>query len=150
MFDFEVRNILGRKHTVEDGLSRRPPTSADMAEAETETEIDDFILAELNSLRVLPISLNERTPILADKYSENSRKIATYLTTIRRPLEITTKEFNAFKKKAIQFKFQDNHLFCRNSKNVPMRLVVDNPVERQTILQQLHDKSGHKRREGTY
>ena len=29
-----------------------------------------------------------------------------------------------------------------------MRLVVDNPVERQTI--QLHNKNGHKRRERTY
>ncbi len=31
-----------------------------------------------------------------------------------------------------------------------MRRVVDNPVERQTILQQLHDESGHKGRESTY
>ena len=31
-----------------------------------------------------------------------------------------------------------------------MRQVVDNLVERQTILQQLHDESGHKGREGTY
>ena len=61
-----------------------------------------------------------------------------------------TKEFNAFKKKAVKFKVQDNHFFCRNSKNVPMRRVVDNPVEQQTILQQLHDESGHKEREGTY
>ena len=31
-----------------------------------------------------------------------------------------------------------------------MRRVVDNLIERQTILQQLHDESGHKGREGTY
>ena len=72
LFDFKVRLISGRKHTAEDGLFRRPPTEANKAEAETETDIDDFILAELNSLRVLPISLDEPTLILADKYSDNS------------------------------------------------------------------------------
>ena len=63
---------------------------------------------------------------------------------------MTTKEFNAFKKKAIKFKVQENHIFCQKSKNVPMRRVVDDPVERQTILQQLHNESGHKGQEGTY
>ena len=130
MFDFEVRHILGRKHTAADGLSRRPPTAADIAEAETETDIDDFILAELNSLRVSSISLDEPTPILADKYSDNSWKLTTYLTMMRRPSEMTTKEFNAFKKKAIKFKVQDNHFFRRNNKNVPIRRVVDDSVER--------------------
>lgn len=31
-----------------------------------------------------------------------------------------------------------------------MRQVIDDLVEQQNILQQLHDESGHKRREGTY
>ncbi len=65
---------------------------------------------------------------------------------LRRPSEIDTKEFIAFKKKAIKFKFQGNHLFCRNSKNVPMWCVLDDPVERQTILQQLRNESGHRMR----
>ncbi len=103
LFDFEVQHIPGRRHTAADGLSGRPPTAADKAEAETEADIDDFILAELNSLRVLPISPDEPTPILADKYSDNSWKIATYLTSMRRPPEMTTKEFNTFKMKAIKF-----------------------------------------------
>ena len=63
---------------------------------------------------------------------------------------MTTKKFNALKKKTIKFKVQDNHFFRRNSKNVPMRRVVDDLVERQTILQVLHDESGHKRQEDTY
>lgn len=63
---------------------------------------------------------------------------------------MSIKEFNAFNKQAVKFKVQDNHLFRQNSKNVPMRRVVDNPIERQTILQQLHDESGHKGQEGTY
>ncbi len=62
---------------------------------------------------------------------------------------MTTKEFNAFKKIAIKFKVQDNHFFRQNGNNIPMRRVVDDPVERQNILQQLHDDSGHKRQEST-
>lgn len=38
-------------------------------------------------------------------------------------------EFNMLKKKAVKFKVQDNNLFCQNNKNMPMRQVVDNPVE---------------------
>ena len=63
---------------------------------------------------------------------------------------MNSKEFNAFKKKALKFKVKDNLLFQRNSKNVPMRCVIDDSVERQTILQQLHDESGHKGQKGIY
>ena len=149
-FDFEVQHIPGRNHSTADGLSCRSFTTTDLAEAEAVEDIDDFILAELNSLYVSPISLDESTPILADNYSDDSWKIATYLTTLRRPPEMNTKEFNAFKKKAVKFNVQDNHLFCRHSKNVPMRRVVDDLTEWQTILKQLHDESGHKGRQGTY
>ena len=31
-----------------------------------------------------------------------------------------------------------------------MRRVANDPLERQTIFQQLHDESGHKERENTY
>lgn len=47
---------------------------------------------------------------------------------------MNSKEFNMFKKKALKFKVLNNFFFKRNSKNVPMHCVVDNPVERQTIL----------------
>ena len=87
---------------------------------------------------------------MANKYSDDSQKIATYLTTLRRPPELNTKKCNLLKKKGVKFKVQDNHLFCRNSKNVPLRQVFDDPVERQNILQQLHNKSGHKKWDDIY
>ena len=55
LFDFEVWHIFGQKHSVADGLSRRPLTIANLAEAKAEEDIDDFIQAKLNSLRVSPI-----------------------------------------------------------------------------------------------
>jgi hypothetical protein len=63
---------------------------------------------------------------------------------------MTLKEFNKFKKEALKFKVQENHLFRRNSKNVPLRRVIDHPEERMRIIESLHDESGHRGREGTY
>ena len=87
-----------------DRLSRRPPTATDIVEVKAKKDIDDFILAELNSLRVSPISLDDPTPILADNYLDDSQKITTYPTTLRQTPEMDTKEFNSFKKKAVKFK----------------------------------------------
>lgn len=89
-----------------DGLSQKPPTTADIAEAKAKTNIHDFILAKINSFRVLPIFLDDPTPILADNYSGHFQKIAIYLTILRRPPEMDTKELNALRKKVLNPKFK--------------------------------------------
>lgn len=55
-----------------DGLFQKPLTAADIAEAKSEKNINNFILIELNSLHVFPIFLDNPTSILADKYSDSS------------------------------------------------------------------------------
>ena len=97
-------HIHGQKHGAADGLFCKSFTNANLAEGEAEEDIDDFMLTEQNSFYVLPISLNEPTPILADNYLKDSWKIATHLTTLRQLFEINTKELNAFKKKGVKFK----------------------------------------------
>ncbi len=82
LFDFEVRHIPGKRHTGADGLSQRPFTDKHLAEAVEEPDIDNFILAELNSLRVSPISVNAETPPLHEGYSKFSKKVATYSTIL--------------------------------------------------------------------
>lgn len=72
------------------------------------------------------------------------------MTTLCRLSEMSTKEFNTFKKKVVKFKVEDNQLFCQNSKNLLIYLVVDNPTKRHIIFEQLYDKSSHKGREDTY
>jgi hypothetical protein len=152
LFDFEVRHVPGTKHTAADGLSRKPPSPNDLKEAAEEEDIDDWVDTQLGCVRVFPVSVaeEEQPSILAPGYSEKSQKIAAYLSTLRKPPEMSLKEFNKFKKEALRFKLQGDQLFRRNSKNVPMRRVVDDPEERQRILEQLHDESGHRGREGTY
>ena len=83
----------------------------DIAEAGTEEDIDDFILAELNYLLVSPIFLDKQIPISADNYSDYSWKIATYLTTLRQPPEMNAKEFNSFKKKPSNLRFKTISFF---------------------------------------
>ena len=87
-----------------DELSQRSPTTANIVKAKAKKDIDDFILAELNSLHVSPIFLNKSALILVNQYFNNFLKIATYLTTLCRPLKMDTKKFNAFKKKVVKFK----------------------------------------------
>lgn len=82
MFDFEVQYIFGEKYTVADILFWRPLIAADKAKAKGEKNIDDFMLKKLNNFRIFPISLNNLTLSLADKYFNNSQKIATYLTKL--------------------------------------------------------------------
>lgn len=111
LFDFEVQHIPGQKHLAADGLSRQLLTKPDLEVTKAEPDIDEFILAELNSLLVSPLLVDKPTPILQEGYTELSWDIAIYLTTLQRPANLTIKEFNAFKKQALKFKVQDNHLF---------------------------------------
>ena len=96
----------GNKYTAADGLSRRPCTESDDADESVEVDINDFIEAELNSLQIAPLSVEEERseghdlttdeankPILDREYSQESLQIAEYLTTLRKPEQITTKEF---------------------------------------------------------
>lgn len=106
---------------------------------------------ELNSIHVSPISVDEaEESLLHNGYSERSLQIATYLTTLQKPSGMMLKEFGKFKKEALKYKVQNRYLFRRNSKNIPMRRVIDNQADKDKILQQLHDESGHRGREGTY
>ena len=50
----------------------------------------------------------------------------------------------------MKFKVQGNDFFRQNSKNVSICRVFDDLVERQTILQQLYNETGHKRQESIY
>ena len=152
LFDFNVVHVPGKKHTAADGLSRRAATKEDIEEAER-CDLDSFIDVELNTVFVSPgtIEFEEPAlPVLEDGFSDKSIEIATYLTTLARPLHLTTKEFLKFKKEAWRFKVEDRILFRRNNKNVPIRRVVDKKENQQEIMRALHDETGHKGREGTY
>ena len=147
----------GRKNTAADGLSRRPRTESDDVDEMCELDIDEFVDAELGALSIAPIHADEieceKTVVenvLEDGYSEDSQRIAQYLTTLRRPEGMGRSEFRAFKKRALRYAVMDGKLYRVGSKNVPNRLVIDLPERRSQILREMHDESGHKGRESTY
>jgi hypothetical protein len=150
LFDFTVRHVPGSKHTAADGLLRRPKVEG---EDENEQDVDDFIDAELNSVKVCMAEIDDdnEEDVLGPGYSKQSQRIARFLTTLRRPNDIESRaEFRQFKKKALKFLVQGNDLFRRDGRQVPLRRVVDSEAEQRQIIQSLHDESGHRGREGTY
>ena len=98
------------------------------------------------------VGVGERTQgkQLEAGYSVSSQQYADFLTTLKRPDEMDSKEFRQFKAEAMKYIVQDSHLFRRASKNVPLRRVVDATADRQLILKSLHEESGHRGQEGTY
>jgi len=92
----------------------------------------------------------EKGKELQPGYSEESIAIGRYLTTLKKPPHLTTKEFRKFKTKALTFMVHKGHLFKRASKNMPLRRVVDSKVDQARILKAAHEESGHRGKEGTY
>jgi hypothetical protein len=160
LFDFEVRHVPGRKHTAADGLSRRPRTESDNVDEQYKTDIEDFIDAELGALSIAPVQAGidedssdgreEPDGILEDGYSKDSQKIALFLTTLRKPSEMSRGEFRSFRKRALKYAVIGKELYRRGSKNIPSRIVVDSLEKRSAILKDLHKENGHKGRESTY
>ena len=116
-------------------------------------DIEDFIDAELGALSIAPIQVEEDDAadgILEDGYSEESQRIARYLTMLHKPEGMSRAEFRAFKRQALRYAVMDKQLYLAGSKNIPSRRVVDSAEEQTRILTELHDESGHKGRESTY
>ncbi len=109
LFDFDVQHILGKKHTVVDGLFRHLHIASNMLDNELKEDIDDFIDAQLDVIQIALIQTDNTLPddtlmlllekqeidngILDGYYSICSRKYAQWLTILRRPKDMTMDEF---------------------------------------------------------
>ena len=118
--------------------------------SESEESESDVSEEELLDERGGEVWTPEEGERLRPGYSEESITIARYLTTLRKPPGMTTKEFQQFKRKALTFMVHEGHLFKRANKNVPLRRVVDIEEDRRKILKAAHEESGHRGKEGTY
>ena len=78
-----------RKYIAADRLSQRLWTRLDNVDKCYETDIEDFIDAELGALSIVPVQAGgqEETAeekVLEEGYSEDLQKIAQFLTTLRK------------------------------------------------------------------
>jgi hypothetical protein len=86
---------------------------------------------------------------LKGKYSSKSQEIARWILFRKRPEYLSKAEFRKFKTKALRLTIRDHHLFTLPTRGRPLRRVVDNPEEQQSIIQAMHNNSGHHSKEGT-
>ncbi len=151
-FDFEIRHVLDIKHIAADDLFKKSSSFNDFKKVAEKKNIDNWMNIQLDCVRVFFVFVaeNELFSILISEYFEKSQKIVVYLFTLRKLSEMSLKEFNKFKKKALRFKLQKNQFFRRNSKNVFMKRVIDDFEERQRILKQFHDENDHRDKKNIY
>ena len=123
------------------------------------TDIDNFIKAEMSCLGIAVLSAASSSKAdkegpdgaLEGEWSEKSRRIAEYLTTLRRPLEMSRKEFLRFKTEAMKHTVVKGTLWRRATKVTPQKRVVDSLKERALVLKRLHEEEGaYKKREAIY
>ena len=73
-----------------------------------------------------------------------------YLTTLRKPNNLTKDKFRQVKKKALKFAVINSNLCKKATKGILYRLVVDRRAKRKEILEVLYDGTGYRGKEGTY
>ncbi len=99
-----------------------------------------------------PIRPNETVFLdpLDDSYSEESQKIARFLTTLEKPEGMSRVTFKSFKQNCLKYSVRDRQLWRNGTLTYPPRLVVDSEKQRAEIIYALHDRTGHSGRETTY
>jgi transposase InsO family protein len=150
LWDFDIKHVPGKKNIVADALSRQTGFST----VEEDTTLDEFVDNELSCIRIKPIRVQAietvRHRVLDETYTDEHEEYAHWLTTLHRPEHLDTKAFLAFKVRALQYVVRGGCLYKRQSKNIPLRRVIDSPAEQLEVITSLHDDSGHRGREGTY
>ena len=116
----------------------------------TEREINSDNESSSTNESSLDSDLEYETPISSAEYNEESIKIATYLTTLKKPKGMSAPEFRRFKREALKYGVHGRKLWRLPTKGMPIKLVVDKEEMRAQILRDVHNQSGHKGRESTY
>ena len=148
---FWCQTCQKKKHIAADDLFRRSFTNENLMNQIYERNINDFIDAELNFLRISFIAIDLINVLIENNnYSIKFKEIIIYFLIFRKSSNMIIKQFNIFKYEALRYKIQDDHLFRRNNKNIFMRRVIDFFEIRLKIIQQFHDQSSHRKKKNTY
>jgi hypothetical protein len=162
MWEFKIRHVLGKKNVVADGLSRRLEAPGWVPPDHPEDDVEEFIDRHLEamSLEVPPKIFRDlefnaagqsiSTAVLNTLKTDRFQQIAQWLLTLKNPDGLNRKELRQLQRTAQRYCIIQDTLWERTTGGRPLRRVVDDPAVQQQILQQLHEKSGHRGREGTW
>ena len=81
---------------------------------------------------------------------ESLQRVGEYLETMRRPAGMPDGEFKRFKWFVVRFLLRDGVFYRRAKTGMPLRRVLGNAKDKEEVLKQLPDESGHQGRDGTY
>ena len=126
-FNFEIRHVFEKKHTVADDLSRRFKIFFDDVDEVYKENINDFINKQLNCVRVYFIAITEKFDwnIFDFEYNEKFQKIVKYLIILSVSRAMNRKELRKFKLKTLKFLMRERHFFKWVDKNMSLRRIVN-------------------------
>ena len=168
LFSFDIIHVPGTKHRGPDSLFRRPPTEEEEEERRRngnreETEIEETIEGALGRLSIEEeeaevensigevMSAHRGSKEVDGEEQDETERIVTWLLTMGRPSGMTDMEFARFKREATKYLVRDGILYRRpGNSGGPPRKVISLLSDKQRILVNLHDESGHRERDATY
>ena len=164
----DIVHVPGTKHRGPDSLSRRPVTEEEEEERRRngnreEEEIEETIKGALGRLSVEEegaevertigevMSAHRDGKEVDGEEEDETERIVRWLLTMERPSGMTDVEFARFKREAMRYLVRDGILYRRpGNSGGPLRKVILLPSDKQRILVNLHDESGHRGRDATY
>jgi len=125
----------------------------DEDEDDSEDEDDNNELEEVMDADLIPARISElgNEEDGNDDMPDDLIRVKRYLSMLRRLDRITDRAFGALRRYATKFLIHERLLFRRRAKlNMPLRRVIWDRNEQTSIIQQMHDESGHRGKKGTY
>ncbi|KAG9388497.1 rve domain containing protein [Pyrenophora tritici-repentis] len=146
-WEFEIVHVPGKKNVIPDALSRYPQPEGWTPPKEDEDDLEPFIDRVLNRYEEINLVMaTEETigKLLTEEYDEKSEEIAVFLRTLKRPDGLRGQERRKWTKNAARFFVRDRHLFRKATKAMPVRRVVDGEDLQAALIQEIHERLGHK------
>jgi hypothetical protein len=157
MFDFKLIHVPATQHKGPDALSRRALADGEYAESDNDSWLDNIPLLTFfpepprnpfHSLTITKSTPNLQFSLpscLASRISQEQslNQVRRFLEMLESPTMETPQKKRRFLAKASEFFTKDNKLFKRNGNRPPL-LVTFEPAQKLAILEQAHDKQGHR------
>lgn len=178
LFDFDIQHVPGKKHTVADGLSRKPEGPSDLADTTAEGDVDDWVDQQFNSLMAAEEEdFNDHSPDstsgeregdvpaqrhgtrddsqpLRSGYPPLHQEYARFLLTLLLPKHLRNNRHKArlFRTQAFKFRVVEGDLIRRAEPEFDLseREVVFDRKRQMDLVRSAHETLGHKGVRATY